>query len=84
MKNLVVIKNDGEKEQFSDDKIVTSIAKSGIDIKKSSSIANGIKSYFEENSIGGEVNSSDIRKKVVEELQKVDSVASASYDNFKS
>jgi transcriptional regulator NrdR family protein len=84
MKDLFVIKNDGEKEVFSDDKLVTSIAKSGIDIKEAETIANGIKSYFEGNSIDNEINSSDIRNEVVEELHKVDSVASASYDNYKS
>ena len=84
MKDLIVIKNDGEKETFSDDKIVTSIAKSGVDIKESERIANVIKEHFKSNSIDGEVKSADIRKMVVEELLKVDSVASASYDSYKN
>lgn len=84
MNDLVVIKNDGEKENFSDDKIVASIAKSGIDIKESERIANDIKDHFISNSIDGEVKSSDLRKMVVEELLKVDSVASASYDSYKN
>jgi transcriptional regulator NrdR family protein len=84
MKDLIVIKNDGDKEDFSDDKIVTSIAKSGMDIRESERIANDIKTHFENSSIDNEVKSSDIRKKVVEELLKVDSVASSSYDTYKS
>ena len=83
MKDLKVIKRNGGTEPWNDDKIITSIGKSGLDIKKAEDISKGIKIYFKNNSPNSEVASSEIRDKVLEELKDIDPVASESYKIYK-
>lgn len=83
MKDLKVIKRDGDKELWSDDKIITSIGKAGLDIKEAENVSVGIKNYFKKNSINFLVSSSEIRDKVVGALKNIDPVASESYKIYK-
>jgi len=83
MKEFKVIKRDGSKESWSDDKLITSIGKAGLDIKEAEDVSEGIKNYFRKNSINSLVSSSEIRDKVVETLKDIDPVASESYKIYK-
>lgn len=83
MKGLNVQKRDGKEEDWSDDKLVTSIAKAGLEIKESEKLGADIKAYFASKKERSSVSSLEIRDKVLEELEKIDPVSSDTYKVFK-
>ena len=82
MGDLIVKKRDGMDEDWSDDKIIASIGKAGLDITKAEALSESIKSYFI-NLKREKITSSEIRDKVIIELAAVDQVSCEAYRNYK-
>lgn len=83
MSDLKVQKKDGSSEDFSYDKLVASIGKTGVDSVKSEVIAKSIESWILDTAKDGLISSSAIRDKLIEELMKVDTAAAENYRNYK-
>lgn len=83
MKGLNVQKRDGKEERWSDDKLITSIAKAGLEIKESEKLSSDIKAYFTSQKERSSVSSLEIRDKVLDDLEKIDPVSSDTYKLFK-
>lgn len=83
MGSLTVIKRDGNVENWSDDKIVTSIGKTGVSIKDAENISSNVKKRILNNSKDSKISSTKIRKKVIEELQNFNPTAADSYGSYK-
>lgn len=79
---ISVRKKDGGMEEWSNDKLVTSIGKSGVDIKTAEEIANRVASWSNKSS-QDTISSTEIRDKVISELKTVDEVASEAYRLYK-
>lgn len=83
MENIKVLKKDGSHETWSDDKIVTSIAKAGVPINEAENYAANIKNWAEENAKKGSVNSTEIRDKVILRIKKNYPAEAESYKTYK-
>jgi transcriptional regulator NrdR family protein len=79
---ISVRKRDGRVEAWSNDKLITSIGKSGVDIEMAEKVSGKIESWANEES-SGVISSSEIRDKVIEELKLVDEAASDNYQVYK-
>ena len=83
MKKLKVEKRDGDLEDWNYDKILLSIGKSMMPLKRSEKIASQVERWANKASKRGVVTSTDIRDKIIEILKEADPVAAESYELYK-
>jgi transcriptional regulator NrdR family protein len=83
MDGIQVKKRDGEAEAWSYDKLIASIGKSFIPIETAGTVAKAVEAWAQEKSKEGSLLSTEIRDKVIEELAKIDPVASENYRAYK-
>lgn len=83
MDSITIQKRDGGEEQWNIDKLIASIGKAFIPIKDAEMIAQQVTDWAKERSKDGIILTSEIRDKVIEELSKIDTVASENYKVFK-
>ena len=83
MKDLKVEKRDGDLEDWNYDKILLSIGKSMMPLKKAEKIASQIEKWAEKESKKGLVTSTDIRDKIIETLKESDPIAAEAYELYK-
>lgn len=83
MKKIKIKKRDGSYEEWSYDKILAAIGKSMVPLKKAEAVATSVEKWVEKNSGKGEINSTEVRDKVVEVLKEIDPVAAENFMVFK-
>lgn len=84
MDGLKVIKKDKSFEGWSKDKLIASLTKAGIEIKKAENIATSITNWARKKAKDGKIQSKQIRDKVIEKLKEIDPTASEEYRIFKA
>lgn len=83
MNPISIQKRDGGEEAWNIDKLIASIGKAFIPIKEAETVAQQVTAWATERAKQGKIVSSEIRDKVIEELAKIDPVASENYKVFK-
>ena len=83
MSEIKVKKRDGNVESWSYDKLLNSIGKSMIPLKKAESVASLVEKWVKESEGKGVVSSTEIRDKIIEKLAEVDPVAADNYQAYK-
>ena len=83
MANLQVVKREGGQEDWSMDKLVTSITKSGVELEEAKQVAALVESWALRSSANGQISWSQIRDKVTQFLRVVDPVAASAYESYK-
>jgi len=81
--DIQIKKRDGTVEPFSIDKLIASITKSGVPLKKSEEISQKIKSWVESEAEGGVFESTKIRDRIINDLSKDFPAESESYKAYK-
>lgn len=81
--SLKVRKRDGALEDWSFDKALTSISKTGLPIDQAENITVLLEAWLRNHAHNGIVNSVDIRDKIIELLTSQDPVARESYRDYK-
>jgi 2-phosphoglycerate kinase len=81
--DLKVRKRDGNEEPWSDDKLVTSMTKAGVADDAASAMAAKIKDWAKDAAENGVIASSEIRGKVIENLEADYPEEADSYRAFK-
>ena len=69
MSDLKIQKRDGSIENWSEDKIVTSIAKAGVPLNEAETYAAKLKSWAKTNSNNGTLRSTQLRDSVIAEIE---------------
>lgn len=81
---IKIVKRDGTEEYFSIDKLITSIAKTGVPLQRSEEIASDIKIWLEKTQQeSGNISSNLVRDKVIEKLASEFPAEVDSYKAFK-
>ena len=80
---IKVEKKDGRLEDFDRHKISGGVVKSGASPEEAESIVTQIETWAQGVAMGGVVQSSDIRTKVLELLRSVNPEAAASFETYK-
>lgn len=80
--DVVVVKREGEEEAWNEDKIVTSMIRSGANGDEAMKATEKVKEWIQSNS-NGKVSSIELRDKIIEELHSVNPVASETYRVYK-
>ena len=83
MNPLKVKKRDESLEDWSNDKLIASVTKAGVEVVDAQRIALEIKNWVSQNSIDGHVNSDELRDKVIEMLKNDFPLEADSYSIFK-
>lgn len=83
MSDLKVRKRDGKVEIWNYDKVLASIGKSMIPLKKAEAVASAVEKWAEKSAGKGVVSSDEVRDKVIEILKEIDSVAADNYQVYK-
>ena len=83
MEEIKVEKKDGRVEFWSYDKVLLSIEKAMIPLKKAEELASGIEKWAKKQAKKGVITSAEIRDKVITLLSQADPVAAESYRLFK-
>jgi transcriptional regulator NrdR family protein len=83
MSEIKVKKRDGNVEEWSYDKILNSIGKSMIPLKKAETVASSVEKWVKETGGKNVVSSTEIRDKIIEILKEVDPVAADNYQVYK-
>lgn len=83
MADLKVEKKGGEIEDWSYDKVLLSIGKSMIPLKKAEELARQVEKWANSKAKEGVISSEELREKVIEVLKENDSVAAESYRLYK-
>ena len=83
IKNIFVVKKDGVLEIWSTDKLVTSIAKTGIELDRAEVVSVKIEEWVKESAEDGKIDSTTVKDKVIEALKDEDPAASDSYRAYK-
>lgn len=83
MKDLKVEKRDGDLEEWNYDKILLSIGKAMMPLKKAEKIASQVEKWAKEASKRRVVTSTDIRDKIIEILKETDPIAAEAYELYK-
>ncbi|OGM20237.1 hypothetical protein A2955_01870 [Candidatus Woesebacteria bacterium RIFCSPLOWO2_01_FULL_37_19] len=83
MNPLKVKKRDESLEDWSNDKLIASMTKAGVEVVDAQRIALEIKNWVSQNSIDGHVNSDELRDKVIEMLKNDFPLEADSYSIFK-
>jgi hypothetical protein len=66
---MKVKKRDGSTEDWSLDKVVTSVSKTGVPLEDAKEIAQSIETWATENAVEGSIESTKLRDKVAELLR---------------
>jgi len=83
MSSLKVRKRDGDLDDWSFDKLVTSMAKAGMNMEEAENLSKQVETWVMVQSQKGEITSSDIRDKVISSMAKIDPAAADSYRVYK-
>ena len=83
MAEIKVKKRDGKVEVWDYNKILTSIGKSMVPLKKAEEVATSIEKWIKEEAAKGIVTSTQVRDKVIEVLKEIDPVAADNYQAYK-
>ncbi len=83
MKKVKINKRDGSYEEWNYDKVLAAIGKSMVPIKTAEAVATSVEKWVEKNSGKGEIDSIEIRDKVIEVLKEVDPVAAENFMVYK-
>lgn len=83
MRDLKVRKRDGKVENWNYDKILASIGKSMVPLKKAEAVASSVEKWVEKSAGKGVVSSNEIRDKIIEVLKEIDTVAAENYQVYK-
>ena len=80
---IQVRKRDGNLEPWSFDKLVAAIGKAGIAVQEAEQIASSVQSWARQEAVDGNIESTQIRDKVIEMLRKDYAVESRSFETYK-
>ena len=80
---IQVRKRDGNLEPWSFDKLVAAIGKAGIAVQEAEQIAGSVQSWAQQAAQDGNIESTQIRDKVIEVLTKDYPVESRSFEIYK-
>ena len=80
---ISIVKRDGSQEKFNVDKLITSIAQSGVPLEQSESIATKIQDWISTKASDGKITSNEIRDKIISELSELFPAEADSYQAFK-
>jgi len=80
---IKVKKRDGKVETWDYDKVLASIGKSMVPLKKAEAVATAVEKWMNEQKGKVAVESTEIRDKVIEVLKEVDPVAADNYQVYK-
>lgn len=83
MSDLKVKKRDGSLEKWNYDKVLLSIGKAMMPIKKAEKIATKVEKWADKEAKKGVVDSVKIRDKIIEFLEEMDPVAAGAYKVYK-
>jgi 2-phosphoglycerate kinase len=77
-----VNKRSGSTEEFSFDKLVNSIAKTGLDIKDSEKVALKVQGWVTKNKVNNSVKSADLREQVIKNLESQFPIEKENYEDY--
>lgn len=83
MANLQVVKREGGQEDWSMDKLLTSITKSGVNMEEAKQVAALVESWAQRSAANGQISWTQIRDKVIQFLKVVDPIAASAYESYK-
>ena len=83
MSEIKVKKRDGKVEAWDYDKVLASIGKSMVPLKKAETVAMSVEKWLKKAAVKGVVTSTEVRDRVIEVLREVDSVAADNYQAYK-
>lgn len=79
---VTVVKRDGEKQEFSYDKLITSILKTGVPMSEAEVLSTNLQNWIKSNSKNNQISSTEIRDKIIEFLSKDFSVEADNYQVY--
>lgn len=79
---ITVIKRDGEKEEFSFDKLIASILKAGVPMADAEAVSRKVEAWVQVASKNSGISSSEIRDKIIELLSNDFSVEADNYQAY--
>lgn len=83
MADIQVRKKDGSLQDWSHDKLLTSISKAGVPSEKAESLVSDVEKWAQASAEDNIVGSSEIRGRIIEILREADSAAAEKYETHK-
>lgn len=83
MVDLKIIKRQGGSDEWSDDKIITSILRAGASAEEAQDVAKGVRDWAEKNSDEGHIKSIELRDQIIKQLKKINSLAANTFQVYK-
>lgn len=83
MADIQVRKKDGSLQDWSYDKLLASISKTGVAPEKAEGMASNVEKWTQESAENGVIDSSGIRGKVIAVLKEADPAAAEKYETYK-
>ncbi|OGM05576.1 hypothetical protein A2715_05840 [Candidatus Woesebacteria bacterium RIFCSPHIGHO2_01_FULL_39_32] len=80
---IQVRKRDGNLEPWSYDKLVAAIGKAGIPVQEAEEIASSVQSWAQQSAVDGNIDSTQIRDKVIEALKSQFPSESRNFETYK-
>ncbi len=80
---LKITKRQGEIEDWSDDKILTSIMRAGASSEESQKVSLSVKQWAAQNAEDGKISSTNLRDQVIHQLALVNPIAANTYQFYK-
>jgi transcriptional regulator NrdR family protein len=81
--DIKIVKRDGSIEPFNIDKIIASIARSGVPLGKSEEIAKAVQEWIPSQTVEGKITSNQIRDQIIQKLSDDYPAEVDSYKAFK-
>ncbi len=83
MTDIKVQKRDGSEEAWSEDKLISSIVKTGATIETANIVSGRVSQWLQDVSANGTITSDKVRDMVTQYLREADTTAAGIYETYK-
>lgn len=80
---IKIQKRQGGYDEWSDDKIITSIMRAGATSDEAKQTADSVKAWTADNSEDGRIDSTQLRDQIIKQLKKLNPIAANTYQLYK-